>query len=723
VFRSKHTGRPVPVALVLAAALVAAVLAVGAASAPADPVCETSWVGGEGLWSDTGKWTAGVPDASIVACIEAAGGSAVTVDPGAEAGGVVVGGPTGDDVQQLLVAGNTLTVTDDLAAAPGSHIGIAAGAGKLVVGGTATIEGTLDVALADETPEACADLLFLESASPVITSMSLTGATLTAGRLFPRADGLGAFLRAIYTPGSTTPSATAGDGKATVSWAALPAACSNVTYTVAAVPRGGGATVTRETSDTSVEVDGLDNAKTYDVTVTAANDAGPGAPSVAVAVDTNAVPTVGISYAPSAPNEGEPITFTANVTDPDEGDTATVAWDLDNDGDYETPGNPVSQAFPPGPHTVGVKVTDGEGLDAVSSQSFGVNALPTATINGPTTGRIGFSYSFTIANPEDPDGTTPTWAWDKDGDGAFDDGDNAFGITRTFGFAGPRSVRVRLTDSSGATRIVEHIITIAENRPPDAGFSVAPVAPVVGEPVTLTQTSTDPDGDPIVSARWDLDADGQYDAEGLTITHAFPRVGGTVVTVEVTDVAGGVATQNRFVNVRPAGVVPTLPTVRPATPVVPKAELPATAGTTQTQTQANGETGTTDDVGTPLQTVRESLEIIAGDLSFDGIRALLANPLVEFVAPGAGVARHSVEAAPSDLRKASAAAARRVVIASGRRAFSKAGIANVRLRSTRRGRAVLQKARRLRVTIRTTFTPTGGRPVVRTRKVVLRKGR
>lgn len=88
----------------------------------------------------------------------------------------------------------------------------------------------------------------------------------------------------IPTP-PTAVIATAGDGKATVSWSA-PAntGSSPVTgYTASAVEDVNDSTCTT-TSATTCVITGLTNAKTYSVTVTATNAAGTSAPSGAVSV-------------------------------------------------------------------------------------------------------------------------------------------------------------------------------------------------------------------------------------------------------------------------------------------------------------------------------------------------------------------------------------------------------------------------------------------------------
>lgn len=59
----------------------------------------------------------------------------------------------------------------------------------------------------------------------------------------------------------------------------------------------------------------------------------------------------------------------------------------------------------------------------------------------------------------------------------------------------------------------------------------------VGQPITITHNSADPDSD-IVSVEWDVDGDGVTDYTGDSITHTFDTPGVKVITITVTDSEG-----------------------------------------------------------------------------------------------------------------------------------------------------------------------------------------
>ncbi len=73
--------------------------------------------------------------------------------------------------------------------------------------------------------------------------------------------------------------------------------------------------------------------------------------------------------------EGGSVQVSATGSDP-EGDALTYAWDLDNNGSYETPGQTATFSAAalqaPGTHTIGVQVTDPDGLTATDTATVNV---------------------------------------------------------------------------------------------------------------------------------------------------------------------------------------------------------------------------------------------------------------------------------------------------------------------------------------------------------------
>ena len=121
-------------------------------------------------------------------------------------------------------------------------------------------------------------------------------------------------------------------------------------------------------------------------------------------VAANAPPSVSAG-GPYSGAEGGTVSLAANGSDP-EGGTLSYAWDLDNDGTYETTGmTPTFSAAAldgPSSYTVGVQVTDDGGLTAVATATVDVtNVAPTATLESPATASVGLAFPLALVSAED----------------------------------------------------------------------------------------------------------------------------------------------------------------------------------------------------------------------------------------------------------------------------------------------------------------------------------
>jgi hypothetical protein len=113
----------------------------------------------------------------------------------------------------------------------------------------------------------------------------------------------------------------------------------------------------------------------------------------------NAAPTVDAG-GPYSVTVGFTTPLTAVANDPN-GDALTVEWDLDNNGTYETAGNPVTfsaVALLPGTYTVGVRATEtaSEGLSATDTATVTVVAGPAITSPASALFVAGTARTFTI---------------------------------------------------------------------------------------------------------------------------------------------------------------------------------------------------------------------------------------------------------------------------------------------------------------------------------------
>jgi PKD domain len=140
-----------------------------------------------------------------------------------------------------------------------------------------------------------------------------------------------------------------------------------------------------------------------------ANDSAGGAAEVDIFVTVtpetpvNEPPTVDAG-GPYDVHEGGSVTLTATGVDP-EGGTLSYAWDLDDNGTFETPGQSVSFSADDGPATltVHVQATDDGGLSTVSDAIVTVtNVAPDATFGAPTSADAGVPFMLSLSAPGDP---------------------------------------------------------------------------------------------------------------------------------------------------------------------------------------------------------------------------------------------------------------------------------------------------------------------------------
>ena len=125
---------------------------------------------------------------------------------------------------------------------------------------------------------------------------------------------------------------------------------------------------------------------------------------IVVGLRLNAGPTVDAN-GPYTVGEGGSVSLSATGADPN-GDTLTYAWDLDNNGSYETAGQTVafSAASIDGPatRTVGVRVSDGSATATDTAEVTITNLPPTATFVAPATVDAGNPFTLALTNPSDP---------------------------------------------------------------------------------------------------------------------------------------------------------------------------------------------------------------------------------------------------------------------------------------------------------------------------------
>jgi PKD repeat protein len=252
----------------------------------------------------------------------------------------------------------------------------------------------------------------------------------------------------------------------------------------------------------------------------------------------NRPPSAAFGFSPTAPKSNETITFNSTSTDPEGLPLAAYAWDTDNNGlfDNGTASSAQASFTTPGPHTVMLRVTDASGATDIATVAVDVaNRPPVAGFTfSPASPKTLEQVTFTSTST-DSDGTIAAYAWDLDNDGLFNDG-AAASAARSFPVANPYTVKLRVTDSNGATDTITKTVT-AVNQAPKAAFTTSPGAPTTDGPVSFTSASTDPEGLPLTTS-WDLDNNGTFESNGATAQKLYTAPGSYDFKLKVVDASG-----------------------------------------------------------------------------------------------------------------------------------------------------------------------------------------
>jgi PKD repeat protein len=293
-----------------------------------------------------------------------------------------------------------------------------------------------------------------------------------------------------------------------------------------------------------------------------------------------AAPTgVDFTVDPATPQSGVAATLTATATAPPLFEITTIEWDLDGNGTFDATGSPLPHTFPTaGTYQVTVRVTTNELLDNQASTTKAVTVAtrpPTAAFGfNPASPSVGENVLF-ASNSTDPDNDTLAHSWNF-GDGSGPS--TARNPTHAYATPGTKTVRLTVNDGKGGVDDQTHQIVVRDPSAATASFTTSPDAPVQGQPVAFTSTSTPSSGQSITALDWDLDSDGQYDdARGRNATRVFDSPGVYRVALRVRQANGNTSIAEGTVRV--GGLpVPTPPGVTPPGDLTPPTAPPTIGG-------------------------------------------------------------------------------------------------------------------------------------------------
>jgi PKD repeat protein len=297
----------------------------------------------------------------------------------------------------------------------------------------------------------------------------------------------------------------------------------------------------------------------YAVTLAATDkDGGTNAVTRSINVS-NVAPKPTILGAPTTSPEGTTITLTASATDPSYVDTAagfTYGWSvLENGRVFLTAASP-NLTFTPaynGTYLAILTATDKDHGSRTASKTINVvDVIPRPTIAGIPNlnyeaAQISLTALVTDSNPADT-AAGFTYAWNVTKNGSAYAQGTAAAFTFTPDDNGGYIVTLGVTDKDGATGSTFQIINVLDVAP--SPILTLPANSMVGTPVTLTASATDPS--PVDTAAgftytWNVTKDGTAFANGTGATFTYtPDDGGYyMVSLTATDKDGLGATSGQ----------------------------------------------------------------------------------------------------------------------------------------------------------------------------------
>jgi len=139
-------------------------------------------------------------------------------------------------------------------------------------------------------------------------------------------------------------------------------------------------------------------------------------------------------------------------------------------------------------------------------------------------------------NPFDPTLEPYTFEWDLDGDGVYETASETQVLTHTYTQDGEYPVSLRVTDATGTSGEISHIVPV-QNTPPYGAEITTQASINIDETLTLSATASDK-GDDELTYSWDIE--GEI-LTGNPVTTSFTSAGEKTITLTVSDPEGGTA--------------------------------------------------------------------------------------------------------------------------------------------------------------------------------------
>ncbi|WP_190284986.1 PKD domain-containing protein [Bacillus sp. S3] len=225
----------------------------------------------------------------------------------------------------------------------------------------------------------------------------------------------------------------------------------------------------------------------------------------------NRPPIANFSFSPTTIYNDTTVTFTNSSADPD-GDALTYKWEYQQPGSstwtsFSTAKDP-SQVFNiKGDWNIRLTVSDGTASHSVTKNLTVDNRPPVANFSfNPTTIYNDTTVTFTNSSMDlDGDSLTYKWEYQQPGSSIWTSFSTTKDTSKLFNIKGNWNIRLTASDGT-ASHSVTKVLTVG-NRSPVANFSYSPATIYNDTTVTFTNSSTDPDGDPLTYS-WEYQQPG-----------------------------------------------------------------------------------------------------------------------------------------------------------------------------------------------------------------------
>lgn len=193
----------------------------------------------------------------------------------------------------------------------------------------------------------------------------------------------------------------------------------------------------------------------------------------------------------------------------------------------------------------------------IKADTVNPNQPPIASfIATPTTGIAPELITFSGLTSSDPDGSISTYSWDF-GDGNFSTGSI---VNHTFQTPGNFIVKLTVQDDQGAQSFKTHTMTILQNQPPIAQFSISMTTNLgILNASFDASSSLDHDGN-IIDYAWNFGDDNT--GSGARLSHIYALPGSYTIELTLIDDKGGISKASQFIEIQDR-TAPLLTVIRP----------------------------------------------------------------------------------------------------------------------------------------------------------------